>query len=445
MPLRSFSFVATTLVISVGALMAGCGGGSASFGGSAPPTAPGTATVMVTPASTGVTMAQALTVAVAVSGSGAVPAGTVVVSSGGYASFPATLSGGSAMVQIPAGVLVTGSDTLTGSFQPGSTSDYQAATGTASVTVSAGPAAPTVTATYAMYPTAGDPFQAAVTSTGTVLVSVEGANSGIEVFTPGGGGLTSSCVNPISSTLVSEGAAIANLSFLPNGTDVAAGIGLSGVAFYNVAALESCTATALLVSQGSTEADEGTQEVQITPDGKYAFVSNEYGVVTGEAGEGNIGVVALIYDAAGDVSSGTLLGQIATGGDAIAGMTLSPDGMRLYVTSEVALSATVAAGSSNPILSESDCVQAGSPQLNGWLTVMNVAAAESAPGPSAILATVDAGCSPVCMAETADGSTLWVAARGDNRVLAFSTGCWSSMLIMRCWPMRQPAGRLRWA
>jgi DNA-binding beta-propeller fold protein YncE len=105
-------------------------------------------------------------------------------------------------------------------------------------------------------------------------------------------------------------------------------------------------------------------------------------------------------------------------------MTLSHDGTRLYVTSEVADAATKASGGSNPILSENDCVQAagGSPQLNGLLTVIDVAAAESAPGPSAILTTVDAGCSPVRMTETADGSTLWVAARGDNRVLAFSTG-----------------------
>ncbi|MGH9470326.1 MAG: hypothetical protein ACRD1N_08290 [Terriglobia bacterium] len=40
------------------------------------------------------------------------------------------------------------------------------------------------------------------------------------------------------------------------------------------------------------------------------------------------------------------------------------------------------------------------------------------PGPAAVLATVDAGCSPVRMAESADKTVLWVSARGDNRVLA---------------------------
>jgi DNA-binding beta-propeller fold protein YncE len=153
-------------------------------------------------------------------------------------------------------------------------------------------------------------------------------------------------------------------------------------------------------------------------------VSNEYGVASGVSSEGNIGVVQLVYDTNGNVTTGTtLLGQISTGGDAIAGMTLSPDGTRLYVTSEIATSASNAVGT-NPVLSESDCVQAAgsNPQSNGTLTVISVAKAETSPGSSAILATVNAGCSPVRMAESADGSTLWVAARGDNRVLAFSTG-----------------------
>jgi hypothetical protein len=45
-------------------------------------------------------------------------------------------------------------------------------------------------------------------------------------------------------------------------------------------------------------------EVDLTPDGKYAFVSNEYGVASGATTEGNIGVVQLTYDANSDVTSG---------------------------------------------------------------------------------------------------------------------------------------------
>jgi DNA-binding beta-propeller fold protein YncE len=104
-------------------------------------------------------------------------------------------------------------------------------------------------------------------------------------------------------------------------------------------------------------------------------------------------------------------------------MLLSPDGTRLYVTSEVSKNSS-AAGGGNPVLARTGCLQgAGStPQVNGTLTVIDVAEAESSATTAAIIATVDAGCSPVRMAETADNSTLWVAARGDNRVLAFSTG-----------------------
>lgn len=418
--LRFFRLATTVLLVCECALLEGCGGGSVSTGGST--SGLGTATVTVAPASSGVTTAQPLQVAVAVSGSGTTPAGTVVVSIGSFASFPASLSGGSATIQIPAGVLAVGNDTLTASYKPASTSAYASSQGTGPIAVTAGTVTPTVTASYVTYPTAGNPFQAVVTGTGTVLVAVNGASRGIQVFVPGGGGLTSSCVNPLLPALVSEGGSVSNLTILPNGTDIAAGIGSPGAAFFNLATVESCTASTYVVSQGSIAADEGTLDVDITPDGKFAFVSNEYGEVSGESGEGNVGVVALTYDANGDVVSGTLLGQIATGGNAIAGITLSPDGTRLYVTSEVAEAGTKASGASNPIQSKNDCVQTGSPQLNGLLTVIDVAAAEGAPKPSAIVATVDAGCSPVRMAETADGSTLWVAARGDNRVLAFSTG-----------------------
>jgi len=262
-------------------------------------------------------------------------------------------------------------------------------------------------------------------SSGPVLVSVSGSQGGVQVFSPTATGLTPTCINTLPSSLLSEGAAASNLTVFPTGTGLAAGVGSPGADFFNLAALETCTATSSVVSQGTIASDQGTQEVEITPDGKYAFVSNEYGVVPGTITEGNIGVVQLAYDSNGNVTTAsTLLGQISTGGNAIAGMTLSPDGNRLYVTSEVAAASTSASGGSNPVLARSGCVQqaGGASNINGLLTVINVAKAESVPGSSAIAATVDAGCSPVRMSESQDNSTLWVAVRGDNRVLAFSTG-----------------------
>jgi hypothetical protein len=93
------------------------------------------------------------------------------------------------------------------------------------------------------------------------------------------------------------------------------------------------------------------------------------------------------------------------------------------VTSEVAAPSTVASGDGNPVLARTGCLQqAGSvPTRNGLLTVIDAAAAEANPGTAAILATIDAGCSPARMAETRDQKTLWVSARGDDRLLAFDT------------------------
>ena len=97
----------------------------------------------------------------------------------------------------------------------------------------------------------------------------------------------------------------------------------------------------------------------------------------GAGTNGNIGVVAIQRDSGGNFTSGTtLIGQIATGGNAIAGMMLSPDGTRLYVTSEIAAGGTVAAGGGNPVLSKSGCEQGGVSSINGLLTVVDVSKAE---------------------------------------------------------------------
>ncbi len=409
----------------------GCGGGSSSAptGTSSPVLAAVTPVVTVSASPAGsITSAQALSVTVNVASSAGVPAGTVVLSSGSYASFPVSLSNGQAAISVPAGLLVMGADALLASFTPAIAASYNSATGTANVTVAAsGTPAPVVTASTMTYSTAayGSPFRALPLASGNVLVSVTAATSGIVVFTPAvGGGLRLACFNYVRPQFVQDGASDLGMNLLPNQLGLAATLGVDGALFYNLSTLQTCTSTGVQVSQGAVSANEGSFDAVITPDGKYAFVANEYGVASGATTEGNIGVVALQYDANGIVNGGTLAGQISTGGQAIAGVTISPDGSRLYVTSEIAGSSSNAAGASNLVLTKSNCVQqAGSaPAANGLLSVIDVAKAEASPSPAAILVTVNAGCSPVRAVETADGSTLWVAARGDNRVLAFSTG-----------------------
>ncbi len=111
-------------------------------------------------------------------------------------------------------------------------------------------------------------------------------------------------------------------------------------------------------------------------------------------------------------------------------ITLSHDGKRLYVMSEVAdmrpnpdLSFNPNADpteSGNPVLTGLRCLQSGSvPQWNGLLTVVDVDKAIQGLGQQAITRIIAAGCSPVRAVESSDGKTLWVTARGDNRVIAF--------------------------
>jgi pseudomonalisin len=102
-------------------------------------------TVTVTPASSSITTAQPLSVTVVVNGGSGnpTPTGSVTLTGGGYSSAPATLSSGSATINIPAGSLAPGSDTLTASYTPDSSSSstYNSASGSAPVTVSMAAAA----------------------------------------------------------------------------------------------------------------------------------------------------------------------------------------------------------------------------------------------------------------------------------------------------------------
>ncbi|MGA3136468.1 MAG: glycoside hydrolase family 44 protein [Terracidiphilus sp.] len=101
-----------------------------------------TLTVTVTPSASSITTVQALPVTVAVSApSGdATPTGSVTLTSGSYTSAAATLSSGGATINVLAGSLAVGTDTLTANYTPdsGSSATYNSASGTGSVTVTAG-------------------------------------------------------------------------------------------------------------------------------------------------------------------------------------------------------------------------------------------------------------------------------------------------------------------
>jgi N-acetylneuraminic acid mutarotase len=94
-----------------------------------------TPSMTVTPGSSSITTAQALSVAVGVGGGSGAPVatGSLTLTSGGYTSAATALVSGSATINIPAGSLAVGSDTLTASYS--GDSNYNANTGTAPVTI----------------------------------------------------------------------------------------------------------------------------------------------------------------------------------------------------------------------------------------------------------------------------------------------------------------------
>jgi hypothetical protein len=95
--------------------------------------------VTVTPSSSGITTAQALSVMISVSGTNGYPTttGSVTLTGGGYTSAATALAGNSATIVIPAGSLAVGTDMLTASYTPDAASSaiFFSASGTASVSV----------------------------------------------------------------------------------------------------------------------------------------------------------------------------------------------------------------------------------------------------------------------------------------------------------------------
>ena len=131
-----------------------------------------TPTVTVTPSSPSITTSQALSVGVTVGGVNGDPAptGTVTLTSGSYTSPATTLSGGGATIDIPAGSLALGVDTLTVAYS--GDIYYQSATGTATVTVTPGFAISGAAVTVSPGATTGNTSTITVTPSGGFIGSV---------------------------------------------------------------------------------------------------------------------------------------------------------------------------------------------------------------------------------------------------------------------------------
>ena len=262
------------------------------------------------------------------------------------------------------------------------------------ITIAATLAAPAVgadaDAVIATVAVPGQPFASVSTHDGRVLfVSVSGAEGGVVVF-----------------RVVPKG--LARIGFVPVRSHSALGMSLLAddsvllVADGNGVALIDAAAAAKGERTGAVYVDDGpnagTTEVLATPDGRTAFATDEY--------LASVSVLRM------QRQPGGAPGAVRTGridvDRAPVGMALSPDGTTLYVTSEVAARGGATADAKGELVRR--CGPRG--VANGTLTAIDVAR-------GAVVARLAAGCSPVRTVVTADGATVWVSVRGDDRVVAF--------------------------
>ena len=165
-----------------------------------------TPTVTVQPSSSSVTTAQTLSVTMSVTGGSGnpPPTGSVTLSSGTYTSAVTLLSGGTATLNIPAGQLTAGTDTLSASYTPDSSSSstYNSASGSAIVTVTSPPKiTPTVTV---------QPSSSSVTTAQTLSVTMS-VTGGSGNPAPTGSVTLSSGTYTSAATPLSSGSAIINI------------------------------------------------------------------------------------------------------------------------------------------------------------------------------------------------------------------------------------------
>jgi DNA-binding beta-propeller fold protein YncE len=171
--------------------------------------------------------------------------------------------------------------------------------------------------------------------------------------------------------------------------------GSDGATVVSVAGAEAGAHNAVLGTlrnPGGAGSSGGAIEVTSSPDGRYAFVSVEYGDA--------VAVYELHAALASGFRSSGYVGSIPLG-QGVVGEAVSPDGRWLYVTSEIAAGS---GATDNP---------------QGTLSVISLAKAERDPAQS-VVATVKAHCQPVRVVTSSDGRTVWVTARASDQLLAFS-------------------------
>lgn len=172
--------------------------------------------------------------------------------------------------------------------------------------------------------------------------------------------------------------------------------GLSALIVDVAKAIANSTDAVVGVLPGDISYGNSAIEVTVSPDGKYAFLSQEDGS-SATFFQGSVEVIALNETANGTLPSSFVNAELLD--FLVVGTAVSPDGRYLYATSE----------------------QATYYSSVGTLSVIDVAKPtfKNTSG-SALIAQVNAGCGPVRVLASSNGRTVWVTARESNQLLAFN-------------------------
>lgn len=226
------------------------------------------------------------------------------------------------------------------------------------------------------------PFDVVVTANGRwAFVSLTGA-ADIAVYRIGPGRM------PVLEHLISvSGTSPLGEALTPGDRYLLVAGGGGGAAVVSVAAAEDGSGAAVLGLMDKA-GGHGAIGVSVSPDGRYAFVALE--------DSGGVAVFNLQRAIAGGFGPAGYAGTIPTA-LAPTDIAVAPGGRWLYVTSEDASISTRV----------------------GILEVISLATAETDPA-AAVVARVRAGCNPVRVITSADGSVVWVTARASDALLAYS-------------------------
>ena len=280
-------------------------------------------TVTVTPGASNITTTQPLSVTVAVSGGtgNPTPTGSVTLTSGSYSSPATTLSSGSATINVPAGSLAPGSDTLTVTYTPdaNSSSIYNSATGSNSVTVTV-PAktTPTVTVT---------PSASSITTAQALTVTVA-VSGGTGNPTPTGSVTLISGSYSSPATTLSSGSATINV---PAGS-LAVGSGTltanyapdtAGAATYNRAS--GSASITVNVPANPAPVVVGTLPAFTNAGGAaFTLTVNGSGFTSGSTVYWGTSALSTTYGSATQLAAQVPAADIATGGMAVAITVITP-------------------------------------------------------------------------------------------------------------------------